>query len=143
MCASGSGYVTVQKRVAQNGIDTSHFTGQSWAKGLRGRSSSTKIPLSEILVENSTYTGTSTLKKRLIQEGLLEFKCAGLGCGITEWRGIPAPLELDHVNGVRTDNRIPNLRLLCPNCYAQTDTYCGKNIGRVAAMGVEPTLSTF
>lgn len=48
-------------------------------------------------------------------------------CKITEWCGKPAPIQLDHVNGDSDDNRKENLRLLCPNCHAQTDTYCGKN----------------
>lgn len=43
------------------------------------------------------------------------------------WNGKEAPLELDHINGVRLDNSLKNLRILCPNCHAQTDTYCGKN----------------
>ena len=52
-------------------------------------------------------------------------------CGITEWNGQPTPTELDHINGVRTDNRLENLRILCPNCHAQTKTYRGKNINKV------------
>lgn len=51
-------------------------------------------------------------------------------CGISEWNGVPAPLQLDHVNGDRRDNRLENLRILCPNCHAQTDTWCGRNMGR-------------
>ncbi len=43
--------------------------------------------------------------------------------------GRPIPLELDHINGRRDDNRLDNLRILCPNCHAQTETYRGKNIG--------------
>lgn len=65
------------------------------------------------------------------RHGLLEPKCAI--CGLTEWRGKSgedAPLQLDHINGINTDNRLENLRILCANCHTQTDTYCGKNIGK-------------
>ncbi|MEA3056309.1 MAG: hypothetical protein QOD30_1741 [Actinomycetota bacterium] len=51
-------------------------------------------------------------------------------CGRAQWRCRPIPLELDHVNGDPTDNRFENLRVLCPNCHALTDTYCGRNRGR-------------
>jgi 5-methylcytosine-specific restriction endonuclease McrA len=57
----------------------------------------------------------------LINEGIKEHKCEL--CGITEWNGKPAPIELDHINGKHTDNRIENLRILCPNCHAQTPTW--------------------
>lgn len=51
-------------------------------------------------------------------------------CGLTEWRGQPIPLELDHISGNRRDLRVENLRLLCPNCHALTPTYRGKNATR-------------
>jgi len=85
------------------------------------------IPLSEILVENSGYTNIARLKIRLLREGLLEAKCYGEGCGLTEWRGQPISLQLDHINGDNLDHRIENLRLLCPNCHSQTETFAGKN----------------
>jgi MerR HTH family regulatory protein len=50
-------------------------------------------------------------------------------CGITEWMGRPAPLELDHRNGNPLNNQLDNVRLICPNCHAQTATYKGKNMG--------------
>lgn len=84
-----------------------------------------KLSLSSILIEHSTYN-TSHLKSRLLKENLLENQCAV--CSMEpEWNGKELRLQLDHINGVNNDNRLPNLRLLCPNCHSQTDTYCGVN----------------
>ena len=85
-----------------------------------------KYTLDEILVENSKYLNYTCLKNRLINEGYLEYKCQI--CGNTGvWNDQKLILQLDHINGIKTDNRITNLRLLCPNCHSQTDTYSGKN----------------
>jgi len=88
-----------------------------------------KISLDEILVENSTYQNGTRLKLRLISEGKLEYKCYGEDCCIVnEWKGVPLTLQLDHKNGKHNDNRIENLRFLCPNCHSQTITYSGKSL---------------
>lgn len=92
------------------------------------------IPLIEILVEDSTYTNTDRLRKRLIAAGLKDKKCEI--CDITEWCGAQAPLALDHINGVRRDNRIENLRILCYNCHGQTSTYGSKVRPSGSATGV-------
>lgn len=85
-----------------------------------------KYTLDEVLVENSKYLNYTCLKNRLINEGYLEYKCQI--CGNTGiWNNQKLTLQLDHINGIKTDNRITNLRLLCPNCHSQTDTYSGKN----------------
>lgn len=81
--------------------------------------------LEEILVENSEYRNTNRLKNKLFKEGLKEKKCEI--CGNVEWNGKEIPLQIHHVNGIHNDNRIENLQIVCPNCHAQTDTYCGKN----------------
>ena len=81
----------------------------------------------EILVENSTYYSTNHLKKRLFRENILEEKCVLCGNNGT-WMGKKLSLQLDHINGIHNDNRLENLRILCPNCHAQTDTFCGKNV---------------
>lgn len=85
-------------------------------------------PLSKILVENSNYQSYK-LGKRLLREKLKEYKCEL--CGNIEWLGKPIPLELHHINGINTDNRLENLQLLCPNCHALTDNYRGKNVGKI------------
>lgn len=125
----GGGTLHALKQLAEQlKLDTSHMSGQGWAKGVKARERwwETKKPLSEILVINSTYTSTNHLRKRLIEEGIKEHRCEC--CGYTEWLGRPIPIQLEHVNGNRTDNRLENLKILCPNCHAQTPTYCGKNV---------------
>jgi Zn finger protein HypA/HybF involved in hydrogenase expression len=118
---AGGNYQTTNRRIQKLNIDTSHFTGQAWNKG---KIIGPKRSIEEYLKEDSVVQSFK-LKSRLIAEGLKEHKCEC--CGITEWNGKPAPIELDHINGNHHDNRLENLRILCPNCHAQTDTYRGKN----------------
>jgi hypothetical protein len=124
----GGAQRTLKKRIEQMGLDTSHLLGEAWRRG-----SSVPVvpakPLRELLVDGR-FMQTNHLKRRLIEEGVKEAKCSA--CGRGSWNGRPIPLELDHINGRRDDNRLGNLRILCPNCHAQTDTYRGRNIGLAA-----------
>lgn len=85
-----------------------------------------KRPLEEILVEGSNY-GTNRLKQRLIDEGLKDPICESDNCLIPDELKHLAPFTLDHINGVNNDHRLENLRILCYNCHAMTDTWCGRN----------------
>jgi hypothetical protein len=111
---------TIKKYVEVYQLDTSHFyTPHAIPK--------TKIELVDILIEYSTYGHTCDLKKRLYKEGLKQRFCELCGQS-EEWKGKKMSLILDHINGVHRDNRIENLRIVCPNCNATLDTHGGKNI---------------
>lgn len=115
---------TLKARLIADGIDFSHIK-----LGPRANAGKNffveKTPLSEIFVENSTFSRTH-LKKRILCEKILENVCAECGQD-GMWHGKPLNMVLDHINGVSNDNRLENLRMLCPNCNAQTETFAGKN----------------
>lgn len=112
-------YKVLQYYVDLYEIDTSHFQGRNRTYLTR------RISLDDILVGDHPLYSPWHLKNRLVKEGVFEWKCSE--CALTEWRGQPIPLDIDHINGVSYDHRLENLRLLCRNCHAQTDTFCGKN----------------
>ena len=84
-----------------------------------------KIPTQEIIEGLHPYYQTLKLKKRLMADGIKENKCEI--CGITEWNGKLLMMQLDHVDGNSHNHRLSNLRMTCPNCHSQTETFCGKN----------------
>jgi hypothetical protein len=121
----GGNQARVRHLIREMGLDTTHLVGKGWRRGTTVPPVPTR-PLEELLVDGR-YAVTNRLKKRLIDEGLKGTRCEM--CARDSWNGRVIPLELDHINGRRDDNRLVNLRVLCPNCHAQTDTYRGKNIG--------------
>ena len=116
------GYKKLKTFIIKNNVDISHYSRKR-----NGNSLFKRYTLNEILIENSTYTNNTRLKERLYNEGLKERNCEL--CNQTEeWRGKKLSLILDHINGDHQDNRIENLRIVCPNCNATLDTHCGKNV---------------
>ena len=120
--SKGGGVVKMIKdRIEKLSLDTSHFNPYSIGS-MKGKKYTSD---DEIFVENSTYVNNTSLKKKLLKMNVIEYKCAI--CGISEWLGNSLSLQLDHINGNNKDNRLENLRLLCPNCHSQTSTFSGRN----------------
>ena len=90
-------------------------------KGAETRS----VPLNEILEGKHPHFQTYKLKCKLIKAGIIKNECSVRG--ISSWQGKKLSCELDHINGIRTDHRLENIRILCPNCHSQTDTFRSKN----------------
>lgn len=112
-------YQLLRRRAEEVGFD---LASVSFVLKPRSGPNGTARPLAEILVADSTYA-TGHLKNRLLRENILPEIC--VECGVESvWRGKPLVMVLDHINGVNNDHRLENLRLLCPNCNSQTDTFC-------------------
>lgn len=115
------GYSQVKQRMADLNVDQSIFKGKQCA--LQNRAAR-EINPADILKKNCKHV-RSVLRRYVIKNQLVPYKCAICGC--TEWQGKTLSLELDHVNGINNDNRLENLRFLCPNCHSQTTTYGSRN----------------
>jgi len=123
---TGANYKSMWSSVRRLGVDVSHWTGQAHLRG-KTHDWGVKIPIGNVLVKDSKYRGH--LKWRLLKEGLLKNECEVCGQG-PEWKGKPLVMVLDHINGKSSDHRRENLRLLCPNCNSQSDTFAGRNMGK-------------
>jgi len=119
----GSGnYKTLKRRLIEDEISYGHIT-----LGLasnRNRKFGPKKDISEYL-QNGIKVNSQVLKDRLISSNIFDDKCFKCGQG-NEWNGEPLVLQLDHISGDHDDNRLENLRILCPNCHTQTPTFSGR-----------------
>ena len=105
LIVAGGNYGTIKRKIAKYNIDTSHFTGQGWNK--------------ENFKPVGSLKGRTSIKANLIRTR--GHVCES--CNLSEWKGTSIPLELEHINGLTSDNKEENLKLLCPNCHALTPTY--------------------
>lgn len=122
---TGGNYSNIQNRCKEFDVNISHFFGQGWRHKEHPSFTKNAIPLNEYFVKGDKKKPSANIKERLINNDLKEYKCER--CGIDEWCGGRLVIELHHINGDPTDNRIDNLQLLCPNCHSQTHNYCKKD----------------
>lgn len=118
--ACGLHVQTFKRRAVELGVYRPNQGGAGTKKGHY----ITRIPTIEILDGKHPSYQTYKLRNRLIEEKILSYACSM--CGIDEYNGKSISLELDHINGIRYEHRLSNLRLLCPNCHSQTKTYRSK-----------------
>ena len=123
----GGAQQTLKKKIAEWEIDISHFTGQRWQKSPNQmpQQKKEKYTLDEVFCKKSPVA-QKVLRGYVERHQLLEYKCINCGCD-GNWYGGKIALELDHIDGDNTNNEISNLRYLCPNCHALTETYRGRN----------------
>ena len=111
-------YPTINKVIKRLDLDISHFKGKSHGNG------GIVYELEDVMIRNSPYSRTS-LKRRLLKCNMIENICDI--CGIGEWNNKPIVMVLDHINGINNDHRRENLRMICPNCNSQQNTFCRRN----------------
>ena len=121
---AGGNYVQIKRKIEILNLDTDHLKGKIWNTGLSYRTK-TRTELAVLLTLNSRFQSYK-LKKRLYEEGLKRPECELCGWAKKSIDG-RIPLELDHINGDHYDNRIENLRILCPNCHSLQPTHRGRN----------------
>ena len=106
----------IKELIQEQNVNVMHFSFNAHSKKTND----------DMFVKNST-TSRSVIRRRILKDKLLEYKCEMCGCD-GNWNGTVIALELDHKDGNGTNNELSNLRFLCPNCHASTETYSGKNM---------------
>lgn len=113
---SGNQHQHIKKMLRKYGINTDHFLGYRHNLGMISNKKKNPEQIFIIGQRQKSFM----LRRALIESGV-KYEC--LICDINEWKGQKLNLEIDHIDGNSTDNRIENLRFLCPNCHSQTSTF--------------------
>lgn len=124
----GGAQATLRKKIEEFDINISHFTGQLWHQSPNQQDNKTsreQYSLEEVFVNNSPVT-QKVMRGYVERHKLIEYCCEKCGCD-GHWQDGIISLEIDHIDGDNTNNQLSNLRYLCPNCHALTETYRGKN----------------
>lgn len=124
----GGTQATLRKKIMEFQIDISHFTGQKWQDSPNqqdNKAAREKYTLEEVFCKDSPVT-QKVLRGYVERHQIIKYECSQCGCD-GHWQNGIISLEIDHIDGDNKNNEVSNLRYLCPNCHALTDTYRGKN----------------
>jgi len=120
MCVTGHQYKVIQERIKTDNLNISHFD-LTKCEGAKNRIKNKEIK-NESLFQDDSVSHTCTAKRRILKCNLIPYECQ-ICKNKGQWENNPLSLQLDHINGIRNDHRLENLRFLCPNCHSQTKTY--------------------
>lgn len=128
----GGNFATIKRKIQEFNIDTNHFIGQGWSKGLTNETSQIVNSISNKKTKHNINTVSNTQTRlgsnslnRIMKEAKIPYQCSI--CDISTWQEKPITLQKDHIDGNYLNNNISNLRYLCPNCHSQTPTFGAKN----------------
>ena len=128
LSSTGGTVSRLNQRIKILNLDTSHWTGQRWNKGKSSLDDKRiRLKSTENIFSEESNASASYVRKLILTKNLIEYKCKI--CNLVDiWNGKKLNLQLDHINGIRNDHRLQNLRWLCANCHSQTETFCARNI---------------
>lgn len=122
---NGGSRARLKRDIAAYGLSTDHFSGQAHNRGSHSPFRKTSAEILVRLESGAARAGTVLLRRALDDVGT-PHACVRCGTGDT-WQGKRLVLEIDHINGDRLDNRLENLRYLCPSCHSQTPTFANRS----------------
>lgn len=120
-CVSGNARKTFYRRIIELNINVDH-----WGDKTKNMHRAVLTPHDQYFAKDTPHSG-GHIRRRIIKYNLINYECA-LCKNTGIWMGKELILQIDHINGDHNDNRLENLRFLCPNCHSQTDTFAGKNV---------------
>lgn len=128
LSSTGGTVSRLNQRIKILNLDTTHWTGQRWNKGKSSLDDKRiRVKSTENIFSEESNASASYVRKLILTKNLIEYKCKI--CNLVDiWNGKKLNLQLDHINGIRNDHRLQNLRWLCANCHSQTETFCARNI---------------
>jgi hypothetical protein len=122
---AGGNHLTMKRHAKRLNADTSHFNNDRRVRGIRAHQRRIELPPDVVFRADSSVCSKVLRHHVLRHDVVAPYACALCG-NSGQHNGKPLTLQLDHANGVYNDNRVENLRWLCPNCHSQTETYAGR-----------------